>query len=63
MVRAMTPLLTDRTALTLHRARATALFLQEEAVFEVQDRLSEVNKTFTDARIVTGFPQVWQPYP
>ena len=62
MVRAMTPVLTDRTALTLHRARATALFLQEEAVFEVQDRLSEVNKTFTDARIVTGFPQVWQPY-
>ena len=55
----MTPDLTDRKALTLHRARARALFLQEEALFEVQDRLSEVNKSFTDKRVVTGFPQVW----
>lgn len=55
----MTPQLTDRTALLRNRARATAFFLQEEAVFEVQDRLNEVNRTFTDAAVVTGFPQLW----
>jgi SAM-dependent methyltransferase len=59
----MTPHLTDRKALTLHRARASALFLQEEALLEVQDRLSEVNKSFTDKRVVTGFPQVWADFP
>ena len=58
----MTPDLTDRKALTLHRARASALFLQQEALFEVQDRLSEVNKSFTDALVVTGFPQIWPEY-
>ncbi len=58
----MTPQLTDRNALSLHRARASALFLQQEVVAEVQDRLSEVNKTFTDALVVTGFPQVWPEY-
>ncbi|MGV8949647.1 MAG: methyltransferase domain-containing protein [Cypionkella sp.] len=58
----MTPLLTDRPSLIQHRARATELFLQQEAVVEVQDRLSEVNKTFTDGLVVTGFPQVWPDY-
>ena len=53
------PLLTDRKALALHRARATALFLQEEAVLEVQERLSEVNRTFTAPVVVTGFPALW----
>lgn len=55
----MTPQLTDRPALIRNRARATAFFLQEEAVAEVQDRLQEVNRTFTDTAVVTGFPQLW----
>ena len=53
------PALTDRKALALHRARADALFLQEEAALEVQERLTEVNRTFTDAVVVTPFPAVW----
>ena len=59
----MTPILTDRIALSRHRARATAFFLQEEAVFEVQDRLIEVNRAFTRSVVVTGYPQVWPGYP
>lgn len=53
------PDLTDRPALALHRARATALFLQQEAVAEVQDRLIEVNRTFTAPVVVTAFPGLW----
>jgi SAM-dependent methyltransferase len=57
------PELTDRTALNRNRARATALFLQDMVRHEVQDRLAEVNRTFTDPVVVTGFPQVWQGFP
>jgi SAM-dependent methyltransferase len=57
------PLLTDRKALALHRARASALFLQEEAALEVQDRLTEVNKAFTAPLVVTGFPALWPDFP
>lgn len=67
MVRLMSslPTLTDRTALSQHRARALrhpepAFFLQEEAVLEVQERLASVNRTFTDLVIVTGFPDLWR---
>lgn len=56
------PKLTDRKALALHRARATALFLQEDAVAEIQERLAEVNRTFTSPVVVTGFPQLWPGY-
>ena len=56
------PLLTDRKALALHRARATALFLQEEAVVEVQERLSEVNRRFTAPVVVTAFPALWPDF-
>ncbi|MDB5666804.1 methyltransferase domain-containing protein [Cypionkella sp.] len=59
----MTQALTDRHALALHRARATAFFMQEEAVAEVQDRLSEVNRTFTKPVVVTGFPHLWPDFP
>ncbi|MGR3377513.1 methyltransferase domain-containing protein [Salipiger abyssi] len=55
--------LTDRTALLRHRARAArdpALFLQEAAREEVQDRLFVVNRTFTAPAVVTGFPQIWE---
>lgn len=58
-----TPILFDRTALIRHRSRARsnpALFLHEEAMADVQDRLSLVNKTFQKPAIVTPFPAVWQ---
>lgn len=55
----MAPPLTDRTALSRHRARATAFFLQEEAITEVQERLIEVNRAFTAPAVVTGFPALW----
>ena len=58
----MTPVLTDRHALDLHRARASVLLWHQEALAEVQDRLSEVNRTFTAPVVVTPFPAVWQNY-
>lgn len=36
-----------------------ALFLHEDALDEVQERLAEVNRTFTDPAIVTGCPELW----
>ncbi|AWD22095.1 methyltransferase domain-containing protein [Fuscovulum blasticum] len=59
------PPLTDRPALLRARTRALrspepALFLQDEAVAEVQERLELVNRTFTSASVVTGFPALWQ---
>jgi len=66
MVRAMqTPRLIDRPALSRQRCRALAmaepaLFLQETVADEVQERLTEVNRTFTDAAVVTGFPDLWR---
>ncbi len=59
------PILTDRTALTQHRQRARthtggpALFLHEAVQTEIEERLAEVNKAFTDPAIVTGWPEVW----
>lgn len=55
--------LTDRQALLCHRTRASALFLQEMVRDEVQERQNEVNRTFTNPVVVTGFPQVWQGFP
>lgn len=63
MVRRMTaPMLTDLAALSRNRARASrtpALFLQELVADEIEDRLAEVNRTFTEPAIITPFPQVW----
>lgn len=58
-------LLTDRPALLRARARALhhpapALFLQEEALADVQERLALVNRTFTAPAVVAGFPDLWQ---
>ncbi len=53
------PLLTDRPALTRNRLRATDPFLQTDAITEIQERLIEVNRPFTSAAIVTGFPEIW----
>lgn len=58
------PLLTDRLALSRHRARARradpALFLHEDAAAEIEERLSEVNRRFTSPAVVTAFPEPWQ---
>lgn len=53
--------LVDRTALQRNRARAQAdaLFLHEMVADEIQERLIEVNRTFTSVAIVTGFPDHW----
>lgn len=53
--------LTDQDALMRHRARAdgSAWFLHELAINEVQERLKDVNRTFTDAAVITGHPEVW----
>ena len=56
------PLLTDRKALTRNRARATETFLQVEVAAEIQERLTEVNRTFTDPVVVTGFPHLWPDF-
>ena len=55
------PQLTDRTALQRNRQRAKpdALFLQELAADELQERLIEVNRTFRSIAIITGFPEFW----
>lgn len=54
------PQLTDRKALLRNRARATDPFLQSDAVTEVQERLIEVNRPFTNTAVVTGFPEIWR---
>jgi SAM-dependent methyltransferase len=57
------PPLIDRATLLRHRARATrapALFLQELAADELQERLIEVNRTFTAPAVVTGLPDLWR---
>ena len=53
--------LTDTQALARYRARSdrSALFLQESAADEIQDRLDMVNRTFTAPAVVTPFPEVW----
>lgn len=56
------PRLTDRTALSRNRARADAMFLQAAAADDVQERLQEVNRTFTAPAVVTGFPAVWREW-
>jgi len=53
--------LIDRATLNKRRAHAKTadLFLHQAALDEVQDRLSIINKTFTDIAIVTPFPDIW----
>jgi SAM-dependent methyltransferase len=61
------PILTDAKALSRQRARALrqpghadALFLHQLALSDLQERLTEVNRTFTNPAIVTGFPEIWR---
>lgn len=55
--------MTDRAALEANRARALrsgpALFLHEDAAAEIEERLNEVNRRFTNPAVVTGFAQPW----
>ncbi|MBV1868955.1 MAG: SAM-dependent methyltransferase [Marinosulfonomonas sp.] len=58
------PDLTDRTALLRNRARALAMdepamFLQQLAAVEIQERLNLVNRTFTAPAIISPFPEIW----
>ncbi len=58
------PPLTDRSALVRNRKRAQnmptpAMFLQREAAIDVQERLSLVNRSFTDPAIITPFAKEW----
>jgi SAM-dependent methyltransferase len=56
-------MLTDRHALTAHRARALriadqgAWFAHDDAALELQERLIDVNRTFTAPAVVTGHPE------
>jgi SAM-dependent methyltransferase len=61
------PILTDRKALIRHRDRArslpghdAAMFLHRLALSDIQERLTEVNRTFTAPAVVSGFPDLWQ---
>lgn len=57
------PTLIDTQALARQRARALAdpaLILHELTADEVEDRLSEVKRTFTSITVVTPYPQVWE---
>jgi len=55
--------LTDRAALVRNRARAAdapAMFLQHDAAADVEERLADINRTFTAPAIVTGWPDLWR---
>ncbi|KAF0116614.1 MAG: hypothetical protein FD150_316 [Rhodobacteraceae bacterium] len=61
------PILTDQEALARHRARArhlpghdAAMFLHRIVLADLQERLSEVNRTFTAPAVVSGFPAIWR---
>jgi SAM-dependent methyltransferase len=63
------PPLIDRSALALHRFRArhhpgheSALFLHRIARADIEERLVEVNRTFTAPAVVTSFPEVWSDF-
>ena len=62
MFRAMqtAPILIDRIALTRNRRRATEFFLHDEVRAEIQERLIEVNRRFTEPAVVSGFSEYWQ---
>jgi len=58
------PQLTDRAALIRNRARALsggapAMFLHDEAIDEIHQRLNLINKTFRSPVIIAPFPETW----
>ncbi|SDX30082.1 SAM-dependent methyltransferase [Roseicitreum antarcticum] len=59
------PALTDRSALNRNRQRALQngdFFAHTHIAAEFQERLNEVNRTFTRPAIVTGFPHLWADF-
>lgn len=57
------PDLIDRAALGRHRvraARAPELFLHRAVADEAEERLNEVNRSFTSAAVVTPWPEIWR---
>ncbi len=60
------PRLTNRNLLLAHRQRGAKStdtpFLHVEAQLELQERLAEVNRSFTAPAIVTGHPSVWADF-
>lgn len=57
------PRLTDRPALVRNRARAVRIgredWLHDLVLHEIEDRLSEINRTFTAPAVVTGQADFW----
>lgn len=56
------PRLTDPARLAAARSRARldrASFLHDEAIVELQERLAEVNRTFTSPAIVAPYASIW----
>lgn len=61
------PRLADRHALALHRKRAMAngpdaFFLFEHTQRLLEERLEEVNRTFTAPAVVSGLPDLWSTW-
>ena len=58
------PLLFDTKAIggNRQRARDPGLFLHRAARDVVEDRLSLINRTFTNITVVTPFPQIWADF-
>lgn len=57
------PRLTDRATLDRQRRRASAapaLFLQDLAADDIQERLEAVNRRFTNPAVVTSLPDLWR---
>lgn len=55
--------ITDLVALARNRARARpnpATFLQTAVADDLQLRLNEINRSFTNIAIVTAWPEIWQ---
>ena len=57
----------DPETVSRHRRRATgmakpALFLHELAAEQTSERLSEINKAFTDVAVITAFPSLWRKH-
>lgn len=65
MFRAMQtpPQLCDRTALARHRAKAKEFFLHQQVVDEAQERLAEVNRSFTKPAVVAPYSHLWANFP
>ncbi len=58
------PILFDRSAILRNRSRIhpEALFLHEAAADEINERLNEVNRTFTAPAVITGVPGPWSRF-